>query len=225
MTSFFLYSNQFEDFFVENGEKILYEKNQHLVRKEDECQYVFFLLKGFVRASIYVQDDANRIIGYFVPGAIFAQSGSFIKQHNEEIFYTAESPTTIIRLKYSFFLSEVKKDSAMMFEFLNMTLRNQILLIDRIAYQGEKGLYRKCVKWLLFMNKYYGEEKDLGSTILVPLTQDTIANFLHATRESVNTLIQKLIDEKHIVISKKHIQILNLKKLKNTLHMIPFNMD
>ncbi|MBY0328796.1 cyclic nucleotide-binding domain-containing protein, partial [Patescibacteria group bacterium] len=108
MTSFFPYSQQFEDFFIENGEKVEYTKNQHLVWKKDESQWVFFLTKGLVRASFSFPDEMSRIIGYFVPGAIFAQSGSFIAQHDGALSYIAESSTTAIRIHRHDFISAIK---------------------------------------------------------------------------------------------------------------------
>ncbi|MBY0328641.1 Crp/Fnr family transcriptional regulator, partial [Patescibacteria group bacterium] len=144
-------------------------------------------------------------------------SGSFIAQHDGALSYIAESSTTAIRMNRHDFISAIKSDPSLMSEYLNMTLCNQLLLIDRIVYQGEKGLYAKCVRWLLFMAKYYGKENGNGCTITVPLTQDTIANFLHATRESVNGVLRQLQEEKHITISAKRITIIHTGKLKKLL--------
>lgn len=217
MSSFFSYSQKCSDFFTENGEKITYEKGQHLVWKNDESDWVFFLAKGLVRASFTFSDDTSRIIGYFVPGAIFAQSGSFTNERDGMLSYTAEGPAVVLRMRYQKFLTQLKNDPVLTGEYLNMTLRNQLLLIDRIVYQGEKGLHAKTVRWLLFMAKYYGEVEGNTCNITVPLTQATVANFLHATRESVNVELRELEKKNYIELSTKQISITNMSGLKKLL--------
>ncbi len=202
---------------MENGEPVEYGRGQHVVWRKEQSDWVFFLAEGLVRVSFSFPDKTDRIIGYFVPGAAFAQSGSFMEDYDGMLSYTSETASKILRMKRKRFLACLKSDSRLMSEYLGMTLRNQILLIDRIVYQGEKGLYGKCARWLLFMAKYYGKEDGSRCTIAVPLTQDTIADFLHATRESVNATLQRLIKEKHIAIVRKKISILNCGKLRKLL--------
>lgn len=217
MSKFFAFSHRFEDCFFEYGELVEYDKGQHIVWRNDKSEWVFFSQEGLVRVSFTLLDKSSRIIGYFPPGMVFAQSGSFWGEHDGTLSYTAELPTKIYRMKRQVFLKCLKDSPETMQEYLNMTLRNQIYLIDRVVYQGEKGLYAKCVRWLLFMAKYYGKSKGVACEITVPLTQDTAANFLHATRESVNVVLKQLEREKHIVLSSKHIRIADTKKLQQLL--------
>lgn len=217
MSKFFTFSKLFEDCFFEHGELVEYEKGQHIVWKKDKCEWVFFSQEGLVRVSFTLPDNSSRIIGYFPPGMVFAQSGSFWGQHDGTLSYTAELQTKVYRIKRQTFLKYLKDNPDTMQEYLNMTLRNQIFLVDRIVYQGEKGLYAKCVRWLLFMAKYYGNQKGVGCEITVPLTQDTTANFLHATRESVNVVLKQLEREKHITLSTKRIRITHINKLNKLL--------
>ncbi len=214
MSEFFKYSKNLEYLFAEHGEVINYEENQHLVWNKDKCPWVFFLKEGLVKVTFNFSEKDTRLIGYFVPGHIFAQSGSFIGEYDGRLSYTAKTKTKVYRMKHSIFIKLTKKYPEVMNEYLDMTLRNQLLLIDRVVYQGEKGLYLKCVRWLLFMAKYYGKTTKDHVEIIVPMTQETAANFLHTTRESLNVMLRKL--EKEEIISTKHkkIEILKLSKLK-----------
>lgn len=214
MSSFFPYSKPFARLFKEQGEKVSYEKNQHLIWHNDASDWVFFLENGFVRASFTLPNNTDRILGYFVPGMVFAQSGAFMHERDGMLSYTANTSSTLYRMRHRKFLSLVREDTELLNEYLNMTLRNQLLLIDRILYQGEKGLYAKCVRWLLFMAKFYGEPAGRGCSIPIPLTQETVANFLHATRESVNGVLQQLVEEQCITTGHKRITITNVAKLR-----------
>lgn len=214
MSEFFPYIELFEDTFFHNGEFIEYEKSQHLVWRKDKSEWVFFLITGLVRVSYAMPDKSNRIIGYFPPGMVFAQSGSFFRQHDGILSYTTEKPSTVYRMKRGVFLKLLKENPELMHEYLHLTLRNQLFLIDRIAYQGEKGLFAKCARWLLFMAKYYGKSKGNHCEIVVPMTQETAANFLGATRESLNVVLRELEDKKYIALATKKIVIKDVTGLR-----------
>ncbi len=214
MSDFFQYSKDLEYLFLEQGQRIKYEKDQHLVWSQDDSDWVFFLEKGLVKVSFTLPDGTNRIIGYFVPGAIFAKSGSFINNPDGSISYTATTNLTTLRMKSNKFRSFLRRHPDLMEEYMNMTLRNQIFLIDRVVYQGEKGLYLKCVRWLLFMAKYYGNKSGRGVNIFVPIKQETAADFLHTTRESTNVVLRKLEKAGFIKLATKSISIIDLRKLK-----------
>lgn len=217
MSSFFTYSKPFERFFLEHGERIHYTKEQHLVWEKDKSSWVFFLKSGFVRASFTHTEGTERIIGYFVPGHVFAQSGSFMGVHDGTLSYTAKTPAVAYRMRHATFLRLVHEDTSLMKEYLAMTLRNQVFLIDRIVYQGEKGLYRKCARWLLFMATYYGRSSGTRCEIEIPITQNTAAEFMHTTRESLNVILRRLADEKIISIERKRLTILSMTRLRKIL--------
>lgn len=214
MSNFFEYPKKLSEFFIKNGELVTYEKNQRLVWEKDESDWVFFLSEGFVKASFSLPDGTQRIIGFFVPGHIFAQSGSFFNKQDGKITYSAETNVSTYRIKHTLFLKEIQRDLELTNEYLTMTLRNQVFLIDRVVYQGEKNINNKCIRWLIFMSKYYGTEKNQTIEIIVPITQEVIANFLGSTRESANACLGNLVKKNIISISKKHIIILDSAKLK-----------
>lgn len=217
MSSFFIYSKPFERLFLEHGERIQYAKEQRLIWGKDKSSWVFFLKSGFVCASFAHPQSTERIIGYFVPGHVFAQSGSFTGAHDGTLSYIAKTPSVAYRMRHAAFLRLVHEDTSLMKEYLAMTLRNQVFLIDRIVYQGEKGLYRKCVRWLLFMAKYYGKPVGNGCQIEIPLTQNTAAEFMHTTRESLNGILHQLADAKLISIARKQLTIRSITRLRKEL--------
>lgn len=217
MKSFFAYSKIHENYFKERGEKISYKKNQYLVWRNDDSPWVFFLIEGTIKISCSLSDGSSRLVGYFIPGMTFAKSGSFFSDSGGNLEYTADSPATVYRVPREEFLLKIKQDPVLAQEYMNMLLKNQIFLVDRIIYQGEKTVRLKLLRWLLFMTKYYSNENCNPCTIEIPLTQDTIANFLHVTRESVSTLLNQFESEKLISVKKKKITITDVDKIKKLL--------
>lgn len=218
MSATFYPSPAHEQFFTTYGQSISYKKNNYLVRPEDESPWVFYLKSGLVSVSFSFTDGSERLIGFFTPGMVFAQSGSFFQDAGGGLEYIATTNSDTYRLRRADFLAQLDHDQAFSADYMQLLLRNQIYLIERIVYQGESGMRNKCLRWLLFMVKYYGEPAERGGIVLgVPLTQEIIANFLHATRESVSKVLKELVAKDWIVIENKCITIKDITALEKAL--------
>lgn len=215
--SFFDYSQTHADFFVQHGQKVDYKKNRYLVTALDENPWVYFLTSGTVQASFVLIDGDTRLLGYFIPGMTFAKSGSFFSDSGGDIEYRAIENTVVYRIKRQLFLRQLKQDVDFAEAYRSMILKNQILLIDRIVYQGEKTIERKFLRWLLFMAKYYGTSRGASCYITIPTRQEDIANFLHTTRVSISKALQDLIAQQLISVQKRHITIHNLQDVRKLL--------
>jgi CRP-like cAMP-binding protein len=154
-----------------------------------------------------------------MPGMTFAQSGSFFSlSPNEGLEYKACSNSKVLRLPREVFLSALKTNRELCDDYISALLRNQVYLIERIVYQAEKGVYAKSIRWLLFMAKFYGEQKDDCAQLRVPITQEIAANFMHITRESAASALGKLKKKQLIAFKNKCVTITSLKGLENELY-------
>src|SRR5690606_8893801 len=115
-------------FFARFGQKMMHKKGQVLVRPEDHNPYLFFLQKGMVSVVFTRQDGQERLIGYFVPGMTFAQSGMFFEDEGGGIEYIAKTTITTYRIHKDDFFDAVKNDSSFNDEYMQLLMRNQIYL-------------------------------------------------------------------------------------------------
>lgn len=214
MARFFQHLKEHEKLFRNEGESLEYKKSQMLVWRKESSNWVYFLVSGTVKAAFSLTDGTERLLGYFLPGMTFAQMGTFFSDPHATLEYEAIEKVTVFRLPREVFLNKLANDALINSEYVDQILRNQIFLIERIEYQGEKGIKAKMVKWLLFMYKYYCDSEDITCTIHVPLTHEIVANFLHATRESVSKNINQLRRDGYIIVSGKHITIPDIEKLR-----------
>lgn len=218
MSEFFIFSNHHQKYFAKNGQKISYKKGHYIVTPMDSNPWVYFLESGTVRISFSCSDGQERLIGYFIPGMTFAQSGSFFDQDSGGLEYVADTNIVVYRIPRQDFLQQITKDMDFNADYVNGLLRNQLYLVDRIVYQGEKRVYLRCVRWLLLMAKFYGVSSEKGSTIGVQMTQDTIANFLNTTRESVSGCFSELKKSGLVSVNHKTITITDLGELRQELN-------
>ena len=206
------------DFFIKHGQKVQYPKNQIFVSPSDPSQWVYFLVEGMVKVSFSLRDGSEQIMGYFWPGSVFAQSRSFYENDGGGLIFQALYPSTLYRVHQKVFFQQLKTSLEFAAEYIQQLQINQIFLVERALYQGEHSVQRRCVRWLLFMARYYGEPTKQGDRLIMPLTQETVANFLHSSRESAGKTLQALIKDGYIAITKKRITIKDSAGLKQLLH-------
>lgn len=205
--SFFSYAHNHRSYFEAHGTRVGYKKGQYVVTPLDESPWVFFVLEGAVQASVVVDDGSERLIGYFMPGTSFAKSGSFFADDNGALEYIAKEKSVLLRLPRVEFLQQLRVDSDFNNEYIDLILKNQIFLIDRILYQGEVTLDTKFVRWVAFMVKYYSEPVGDSQRIVVQLNQQDIANFLHVTRVSVGKVVKKYSQLRAVKFSGKYMTV------------------
>lgn len=189
--SFFTYAHEHEKFFTAHGQRVTYKKGQYIVTPLDDSPWVFFLSEGVAQASFVFNDGNERLIGYFLPGMTFAKSGSFFANNDGFLEYIAKETCTVFRIKRELFRQKLIDNTSFNSEYMDMVLKNQMFLIERIVYQGESGIDMKFLRWVAFMVKYYGDQHGKTSNIIVSTNHQEIANFLHVTRVSVGKVIKK----------------------------------
>lgn len=218
MSNLFQYSDAHRNYFTHHGQKVDYRKNQLMVWPSDDSSWVYFLDTGLVKVACLYDDGSESILGYFDAGLSFAQSGSYFQYNGgAALEYTPIEPCTVYRVSRDQFFTQLARDQAFNQDYLTMVLRNQLLLIDRVIYLGESKLSKRCVRWLLFMAKYFGTRDGKACLIAIPLTQDTVASLLNITRESAGKCLRPLIKDGYIRMEKKRIAITNIHKLQGLL--------
>lgn len=215
--NFFEHQHEHHKYFLTHGQKITYKKHQYIVTPMQDSPWVHFLAEGTVQAAFSFPNGAERLIGYFVPGMSFAKSGEFFKDSGGDLEYITRTDATLYRVSSADFFHQLGTNPAFNKEYMTWLLKTQILLIERVVYQGETTIPRKILRWLLFMAKYYGSAKGPGAEIQIVMTHDEIANFVHATRESVSKTLGMLSEEGYISIDKKRITICSLEKVRDSL--------
>lgn len=219
MHTFFTPLEEHRKHFAKYGNRITYKKGEYLANAHDVNDWVFYLEEGLVSVGFVSHTAEDRLIGYFLPGMTFAQSGSFFESFSTlRLDYKACQDSDVLRLPRTDFLYAVHNRRGIGQDYVTGLLRNQIFLVERLAYQSEKGVYSKCVQWLLFMAKFYGQRNGSEITLIPPITQEIAANFINTTRESVASPLLKLKRKNLISIERKRLTIHNQELLEDELN-------
>ena len=199
------------------GKPLKYQKGQVFAHPRDSHPWVYYIETGVVKASFDLDDGVERLIGFFVSDMMFAQSSVFYNADSGRVKFTACVPTTVYRMERQEYLRLVEENPVFRREYMQCILHNQSFLVDRIVYQAEPNVEKKLLRWVLFMLKYYGPLDGGPATILLPVTQDTIAQFLHVSREAVNKALMKYVRLHILSVEKKLITVTHMKALSDLL--------
>lgn len=205
-------------YFKSEGHKVLLSKKHTFIRPDDTSPWVYYLDNGLVEISYEFSDDTTRLLGYFFPGVVFAQVGTFFDKSGIGAEYATAKESVVYRLPRARFFQLITDDSACNKEYMDFLLRNQFLLIERVAYMGERNIERITTRLIISLAKYYGHQID-GDVyqVDIPITQEVIARFAHSTRESVSKTMRKLQREKIITLKNKTLTVNNMSQLQAKL--------
>lgn len=217
MSEYFSYSKVHRDLFHQKGTKAVYKKGQLLVRGDEPSPWMFFLEKGMVKVSFAASDGTERLMGFFIPGMTFAQSGSYFSDPTGGLEYEATADVVTYRMQRDVFVKEANDNIKVLRDFTRRMQENHLYMVERLIGQGEKNIRDRCIRWLLTMAKYYGINDGGYRVIQIPLTQDQIACAIHATRESVSKTLKDLKKEKLMHTSKKRIYIRDIPNLQSLI--------
>ncbi len=205
-------------FFHAHGRAFHYKKDQLFSLPSDSHPWVYYIESGIVKVSFSIDNTTERLIGFFVTDMIFAQSSVFYNADNGKVSFTTMVPTKVFRMDKDTYLAQVVSNAKLKNEYIQCILHNQSFLLDRIVYQAEPNVDKKFLRWVLFMLKYYGPLTEKPATILMRVTQETIANFLHVSREAVNKSMMHYIKQGVISVDKKLITVEDMPRLQAELN-------
>lgn len=203
-------------FFRKHGQEVIFKKNQFFADPHDIHPWVYYLEEGMIKLSFDMSGD-ERIIGYFVPNMMFAQSRVFYEADSGNILYSSVTKAKAVRVSREQYLAEIETNAVLRHEYIQCMLHNQTFLIDRVAFHGENNVEKKFLRWVLFMLKFYGIQTSTEHYVGIPLTQETISHFLHVSRETINKVMAHHIKSGLIAVEKKHIYVKNLDGIHDAL--------
>ena len=181
-------------------------KGQILFFAGDKRDRIFLVVEGYVRIEEFDSSDTFSYMDYIKEGAVFPYGGMFA---DSTYHYTATSMTTVKYFSIPVQLYEEIVQSSMeqvlfitrklskILEFQELRLRNVVAASasDRVI----QSLALLCKDF----QKY-------GPTIPFPMSMKELARLAATTRETVNQVLKKLLEEERIEYKHKKLTFLDL---------------
>ena len=199
-----------------HGTKLSYQKGEYILRPGEVPSGVFYIEKGLVKAfNISKYGEENLLIireEHEIFPLIWAITGQ-----ERSIIYQALGPTTVWRISRDEYMKFLSKNLDSLPPILDMAVEMYRRHSERILNLQYRTVRERVISFLLTMSTRFGEEKNGGILINVPLRQQDVASSINASRETASRELTFLERKGLIKTNPPFITLKDVKKLNSYL--------
>ena len=189
-----------------------YEPNEYLVKQNDPCTELIFLLDGTLRASTY-DTSFNFSFHEEFSGEILIEPYSlFGMRPFYGASYKAETQVNVLVIKKSYIIPLLCRYDIFNLNLLNLLSNRAQTMQQRLWSTHIGNTLERLVCFLTLRCTTPGGMKELG------ITMEDLANMLDETRINVSRVLNKLQDSGYVSLSRKVIKINDLKELVHLMN-------
>jgi CRP/FNR family transcriptional regulator, cyclic AMP receptor protein len=172
------------------GRKIVHvEKGQVFFSQGDPADCVFYLHKGRVRISVVSTSGKEATIRLVSVGDFLGEKAMAAEPGLRVTSATAMTECTALRIARPEFVRVMHEEPSFLYSFssflLACSMKTQADLVDQLFNRAEKRLARLLL--LLAESAQSSQE----STLILPISQEALANMIGSTRPRVNAFMNR----------------------------------
>lgn len=191
----------------EVGQVAKYRKGSHLAFQGEVPRYGNYILDGVVKAYVITPDGAQRLINIYakhsmVPIAWLSDSSS-----TALFYYQAMTDVRTIRFTRSELMNLVATNREVNQDYIEFLARAHTSSLLRTTGLCQTGASHKICYALYVLALRYGVERGSDLYIPIPLTHETIGNFIGQSRENTAKTIKQLIEKNILSYQSKYYTI------------------
>ena len=201
----------------EGGRQRNYQKNEIILRADDEPQGVYLIESGLVKIYSLTRHNEEHVTHFFGSGDFFPMIWIFRGQMRN-VFYEALEPVTVRVVPKDKFLQLVHDDQAVMLELLEEMVQRYLRYAGRIDNLLYSDARERCAFRLLSLANRFGVMQDGNIVIKANITHEDMAHSINMTRETFGRALSRL--QKKGVIGyddKRRVVVRDLDELVKTI--------
>lgn len=173
-------------------------KDAVVFRQGDRGDYLCLVLKGRLRALLLGEDGREVILSHFDPGDIVGEMAVLDSEEERSATVVAAEATEILTLSGREFMSVLRTNSAMSLAVLQTVIRRLRETTTRMGSLIFLDTASRVGNYLTAIAKKQGRRLADGSILVTRPTQQEIAHYIGASRETVSRALGDL--EQHGLI-------------------------
>lgn len=198
-----------EQYAVEN-----YDKKQMLYQEGKRPRFLYYLLKGKVKAYKSHEDGKEYITNLYSDGDFIGYT-ALIEDTNYDDSATILEDAEVMMIPKDDFLQMVYSDISIASKFIHIITQNVREKEERLLNLAYSSLRKRVAKALVdIVEKFNLKEQ----TSPIEISREDIAQYVGTATESLIRTLSDFKAEKHIDIKSGKIIVNNLEKLKNLLY-------
>lgn len=190
-----------------------YEKHTFVFVEGESREAVFFIQGGTIKTYKVDKDGNEQVMSLLQKGDMFPHIGFF---DDSPYPATAEviQKADLLVMRIDDFDQLLMEKPQIAIKVMKMMGRKILQLQERLQELISSDVFRRVIHMLLRLAEEYGEKRNDGVYIGLPMTNRDIANMVGTSRESVNRTLNQLRKENLLEIDRKGILIYDLRALR-----------
>jgi len=193
---------------IEANKKVYEVKKGELIFKEGQTvEGIYFVYKGILKVHKKWSSDKELILRFATAGSIVGHRGLSSFNKNYPISATALENSVVCFIDMDFFQSTLKVNMDFTYKlmmFFADELQDSEAKMRDIAHMSVKG---RLAQALLNFKSQFGLAVD--GSLKLELSKQDISSYVGATYETLFRILNELIEEKAVIVSKRNIAIAN----------------
>ncbi len=165
-----------------------YAADEIIFHEDDPASGLFILVSGIVKICVSSEEGQESLIALMFPGDCFGEMAVLDGRPRSATAVTLEKAETLLLLRNDFmdFLEGHPKAARNVISLLCQRLRDTNESVADLAFFDIHG---RVAKRILQLARDHGVSRPNGIEIAIPITQQDFANYVGASRETVNRAI------------------------------------
>jgi CRP-like cAMP-binding protein/CheY-like chemotaxis protein len=209
-----LRANGMMEFNIENYDAEVYNKKQVIYSEGKRPRYLYYILKGKVKA-FKVHEDGKEYITDLYSDGDFLGYPPLIEEKNYDDTAVALEETELIQIPREEFQEMIHGDITIATKFIRIITQNVKEKEERLLNLAYSSLRKRVARALVDINSKFNTANQNNP---IEISRDDIAHYVGTATESLIRTLSDFKSEKLIIIKDGKITISNLDKLKNLLY-------
>jgi CRP/FNR family transcriptional regulator, cyclic AMP receptor protein len=188
------------------------QKNTALFERGDKSGTLYVVQSGRIEISFVTELGRKIVLNQIPPGHCFGEIG-MVDMGERTASAVALEPSALLPVSRSTFMEAVRRNPQLSINLMDILCERLRWVSDSVEEYALHALDLRLARRLLVLHKNFGDP-DNG----VRITQNELADFAGATRESTNKILMHWKAEGLVDVARGRIVLADLKKLDHIAH-------
>ena len=196
-----------------------YARGEVLVREGDRSDSLHLVASGRLAVQITTPEGDNATLNVLGPGDYFGELSLLDGHQARSATVVALEPAETLALGAASFRELRQRHRATEQLVLTLMARRVEELSERLLEALYDDLDRRVSRRLVDLVRVYAEAEDHPGPVVVPLTQEQLAELVGGTRPSINQVLRRLEDEGVVALGRGRITVTDPRRLARMARM------
>lgn len=206
---------------------VYYDENELIAQEGSYASGVYIVQSGLVSIGKYSSKGwEKRVLRFLGVGEMFGLESVFLEREPINVqFAKALVESTLIFFERSNILAFSKQHPTIFADLCRWLSREVIMLEYKLTREAVESIDRNLALLLLALANKYGEPRDVGIELDLPISRQTMAEILGISIETLMRALKRFKDRELVTTSQSRITLLDIAGMKERARATSFYLS